>query len=102
MVVFLYRWRLKTDKEQQFADAWAAVTKFHLENSNSLGSRLHKGSDRIYYGYACWPDIETRKVAFDRSNEMPEFALMREAVDESFPEVELSIVEDLISARIDA
>lgn len=102
MVVFLYRWRLKSGMEQQFADAWATVTKYHLEHSNSLGSRLHIGSDGIYYGYACWPDAETRKAAFEKPFEMPEFGLMREAIEESFPAVELNVLKDLISARSNA
>lgn len=97
MVVFLYRWRLKSGMEQQFADAWALVTTHHLEHSRSLGSRLHKGNDGIFYGYACWPDADTRKAAFEKPNEMTEVRLMREAIEESFPEVELNVLEDLIS-----
>ena len=27
----------------------------------SLGSRLHRGSDGIWYGYAQWPSEETRQ-----------------------------------------
>lgn len=96
MIAFLYRWRIKSGREDQFIESWAAVTRYHREHSGSLGSRLHRGSDGIYYGYALWPSAETREIAFKKSVALSAYSLMREAIAESFPEVELKILKDLI------
>jgi len=98
MVAFLYRWRIKAGMERQFGEAWAVVTRHHLANSDSRGSRLHKGSDGLFYGYAVWPDAETREIAFERPFDLPETQLMRDAIEEPFPAVQLEILDDLITS----
>jgi len=65
-------------------------------HGGSLGSRLHLGSDGIWYGYAQWPDDETRKRAFSRSLDPDAKAKMLSAIAESFPEVVLETVADYL------
>ena len=90
----LYRWRLKKGKEEQFAEAWTAVTEHYRRTAGSLGSRLHRGSDGIWYAYAQWPSDDARQKAFLEPG-METFALaMNEAVDERLQEVYLDIVSD--------
>lgn len=48
----LYRWKLREGFETKFVEAWTEVTEYHLANSGSYGSRLHKGDDGTWYAYA--------------------------------------------------
>lgn len=93
--VVLYRWKLKPSKEQQFIDAWSVATKA-LRELGSFGSRLHKGPDDIWYGYAQWPNSQARDDAFDKRKDTPEGAIMGEAILESFPEILLEPVADYL------
>lgn len=101
MFVILYRWRIKTGEEEDFDRAWSVVTKFYLDNFDSLGSRLHKGSDGLWYGYAQWKSMEHRDEAFAKREQLLEDSplvlapkMMNESVEESFPEVRYEVVSD--------
>jgi hypothetical protein len=63
MFIALYRWKIKPELEQQFIESWSEITAFYRENAGSLGSRLHHGSDGLWYGYAQWPSAEKREAA---------------------------------------
>jgi hypothetical protein len=90
----LYRWKLKEGAGERFAAAWTAVTEHYLSNFGSLGSRLHKGSDGVWYAYARWPSEEARQNAF-LSRDMDDSANeMADCIAERFPEVFLDIVSD--------
>jgi hypothetical protein len=94
MFIVLYRWRTKDEMEDQLIASWSEVTAFIVKNYDSLGSRLHRGDDGIWYAYARWKSAEQRDKAFA---EMPEFEArrkMREAVEEFLPEVVLTTVSD--------
>jgi len=91
----MYRWRLKPELESQFAESWSQVTSYFLENFDSLGSRLHKGSDGIWYAYAQWKSDEDRSKAFLDSKNIAERQKMQEAIEETFPEIRLEVEEDL-------
>ena len=98
MVVYLYRWKLKHGSEKSFASAWASVTEELKTKCGSLGSRLHLGNDGLFYGYAQWPDKKTRENA-KLSNDKIEDARkqMREATEESLPEIVLEPRSDFLS-----
>lgn len=96
MVVYLYRWKIKSGCEDQFRIGWAGVTEYHRTHSNSLGSRLHLGTDGLFYAYACWPSAEARESAFAAQVDIPERQLMTDSIEESFPSVEMAVVEDLL------
>ena len=94
--VVLYRWRLKPGHEQQFVDAWIEATKT-LRARGSRGSRLHRGDDDIWYGYAQWPSAEARQAAFSSPSEADDAGdRMDDAVAERFPEVVLEVVSDYL------
>lgn len=94
--VVLYRWALKPGHEQQFQDAWSAVTESLLARG-SLGSRLHRGDDGLWYGYAQWPSAEARSRAFGSpSDHEAASAAMAGAIEKSFPEVVLGVVADFL------
>ncbi len=96
MFVVLYRWRIYANLERQFVENWSARTAYLQEKYGSLGSRLHRGNDEIWYSYAQWKTAEQREKAFDsESNNVSESVeKMREAIKESFPEIELEVVSD--------
>ncbi len=105
-LVVLYRWRLAVGREAEFADAWRDATEALLARG-SLGSRLHRGDDGLWYGYAQWPDAETRRSACseatfsepafaEAASDLSPSARMRACVVESFPETLLSPVADLL------
>ncbi|MDQ3061562.1 MAG: antibiotic biosynthesis monooxygenase [Acidobacteriota bacterium] len=98
MFVVLYRWRIRPNLEQQFVENWSARTAYLREKYDSLGSRLHRGSDGIWYGYAQWKSAEQREKAFDaESSEVSETSQkMREAIEESFPEIQLEVISDYL------
>jgi hypothetical protein len=96
MFTVLYKWRIKPGMETQFTDGWSAITRYYLDKGSSHGSRLHLGSDGSWYGYARWPSEGARDAAFGENFEHPERSAMREAIEESFPEVRLETLVDLI------
>lgn len=98
MFTVLYKWRIKPHLEQQFVENWSARTAYLREKYDSLGSRLHRGSDGIWYGYAQWKSAEQREKVFDaESSEVSETSQkMREAIEESFPEIQLEVISDYL------
>lgn len=54
-LVVLYRWRLHPNMESSFIAAWSRVSDLLRAERGSLGSRLHRGSDGLWYSYAQWP-----------------------------------------------
>jgi hypothetical protein len=96
MFIILYRWRIKPEKETQFIEAWSEITAFYRENFDSLGSRLHRGDDGIFYAYAQWKSAEDRETAFANSLKTEAGARMREAIEENFEAVVLEKVSDFL------
>lgn len=98
-LVVLYRWRLHPGSEASFVEAWSRITGLLHASAGSLGSRLHRGGDGLWYAYAQWPDDATRQRAFAQSIDAAASARMRAAVAASFPEVVLEPVADYLVFR---
>lgn len=96
MFVAFYSWHIKEGLEQQFIDAWSEVTAYYVEHFDSLGSRLHRGNDGLFYGYAQWKSAEQRENAFQITTESEAGKLMSEAIAESLPEIILELVSDFL------
>jgi hypothetical protein len=95
-MVVLYRWRLRPGHEASFEAAWRAATETLLAHG-ALGSRLHRGDDGLWYGYAQWPDAGTRARVFANAPvDEGTSARMRAAIAESLPEIVLTPVADLL------
>lgn len=94
--VVLYRWTLRPGMEDRFVDAWSRITIALRDECGSLGSRLHRGPDGIWYGYAQWPSAEAREHAASRRVEPAARAAMREAIAEDFPEIVLAVAADFL------
>lgn len=97
MFIVLYRWRIKPELEPQFIEAWSEITAYYSENKDWRGSRLHRGGDGIFYSYAQWATDEARRKAFEKRPVFDAGAKLREAIEESFPEVVLEIVSDFLN-----
>jgi hypothetical protein len=96
--VVLYRWRLHPGLEDGFVQAWSRISEL-LRARGSLGSRLHRGADGIWYSYAQWPDAATRDAVFALgSPDASASARMRGAIAESLPEIVLAPVADYLVA----
>lgn len=96
MIVILYRWRIRKGFEAQFVENWSEVTAAILKTYSSLGSRLHRDKDGIFYGYAQWKTIEQRENAFREMTVTEAVEKMREAIEETFPEVVLTPLSDFL------
>lgn len=95
--VVLYRWKLYPDAEASFVEAWSRISELLLEQRGSLGSRLHRGSDGLWYSYAQWPSAEARSKAFAAGPvDSKASSQMRAAIAEEFPEVVLESCADFI------
>ncbi|MFM7295693.1 MAG: antibiotic biosynthesis monooxygenase family protein [Planctomycetota bacterium] len=82
--------------EAAFIEAWTQVSQ-DLKRKGSLGSRLHRGPDGVWYSYAQWPSAESRSAAFELPSGTPAAsAVMRDAIAERLPEIVLESVSDLM------
>lgn len=94
----LYRWRIRPGMEAAFIEAWTEVSH-DLKRKGSLGSRLHRGPEGLWYSYAQWPSAEARTAAFELPSGAPAAsAAMQEAIAERLPEIVLESVSDLMVA----
>ena len=96
MIVYLYRWKLRTGMEKSFEEAWSFVTRELREREGSLGSRLHLGSDGWFYGYAQWPSREARENARFTAEMDRALTTMKSAIEESLDEIVLDPVADFL------
>lgn len=94
--VVLYRWRLHPGSEESFVDAWSRITALLRDSGGSLGSRLHRGSDGLWYGYAQWPSNAARQRAFGLALDPDASATMRAAIAETLPEIVLESISDYL------
>lgn len=93
----IYRARVHPEKEQQYRDAWSRLTGLFRAEHGSLGSRLHRGSDGLWYAYAQWPSAAARAAAFAAAGDPQASAAMADAIVEFFPEIVLDPVEDQLA-----
>lgn len=94
----IYRWRLRPGMEDQFVQAWTRISQIYLHQHGSLGSRLHRGQDGIWYSYAQWPSASAREQAFSADTQDKEAGeRMRQAIAETLPEIVLEPVVDLMA-----
>ncbi len=96
MFIVLYRWKIKPEKEAQFIEAWSEVTDYFLKNWNSLGSRLHRGNDGIFYAYAQWKTAVDRENAFENAVKLVASERMKEAIEERFEPIILEELSDYL------
>jgi heme-degrading monooxygenase HmoA len=97
MFVVLYRWRIHDGHEEEFVNAWSRSSDLYLKEMGSLGSRLHRGSDGLWYSYAQWPSEQARTEAFsNRTADADASARMELAIAERFPPVILDVQADFL------
>jgi heme-degrading monooxygenase HmoA len=97
MFIVLYRWRLHPGVEASFVTAWSRISEILRDERGSLGSRLHKGNDGLWYSYAQWPSAKAREEAFALGSvDSALSAAMEAAIAERFPEIVLESVADFL------
>ncbi len=95
MFIALYRWEVKTGREESFREGWRRLTEEIYTRRGSYGSRLHRTEDGAWVGYAQWPDrraweASQGSVAVDAEASR----LMRESIEVSHPPVLMEVVDD--------
>lgn len=94
----IYRWRLHPGSETSFVKAWSRITELLLKERGSLGSRLHRGPDDIWYSYTQWPSAEAKAEGLARpSVDVEAWQQLRAAIAESLPELILEPVSDFLA-----
>ncbi len=96
MTIFLYRWKIKPDKQQQFEKNWSIVTKAIRNQCGSYGSRLHLAANGEYVGYAQWPNKVAREKCELDDSAQDARKLMWEAIEISYPDECLEVKSDLL------
>lgn len=95
--VALYRWRVAPDAESDFVAAWTRLTELIREHQGGRGSRLHRGHDGLFYGYAQWPDKATWGAPWRLPDEAtPLLDVIKAAVVERFEPIQLDPIGDLL------
>jgi len=95
--VALYRWRVAPAREAEFVDAWSRLTELIRDHQGGRGSRLHRGEDGLFYGYAQWPSRDAWQAEWHLPAEAdPLEQLMGAAVVERFEPILLTPVGDLL------
>ena len=93
----IYRWRLHPGSEETFVQAWSRITQLLLAERGSLGSRLHRGPDNIWYCYTQWPSAAAKAEGLARPSVDPEaWGQLRESIAESLPELILEPMSDFL------
>ena len=93
----IYRWRLHPGTEDSFVRAWSRITELLREERGSLGSRLHRGPDDIWYSYTQWPSAAAKAAGLAQPSVDPQaWQQLRSAIAESLPELVLEPVADFL------
>jgi hypothetical protein len=73
------------------------VTQLLLTQHGSLGSRLPRGPDNIWYSYTRWPCAQAKAEGLARPSVDPEaWQLLRETIAESLSEIVLEPEADFL------
>ncbi|TBR40428.1 MULTISPECIES: antibiotic biosynthesis monooxygenase family protein [Dyella] len=94
----IYRWRLHAGSEASFVEAWKRITGLLRSERGSLGSRLHRGPDDLWYSYTQWPSAAAKAEGLARPSVDPQaWEQLRAAIAESLPEIILEPVSDFLA-----
>ena len=94
----IYRWRLHPGSEDSFVEAWSRITHLLRTQRGSLGSRLHRGPDGLWYSYTQWPSAGAKAEGLALPSVDPDaWQRLRDAIAESLPEVILEPVADFLA-----
>ena len=94
----IYRWRLHPGSEESFVQAWSRITSLLLTERGSLGSRLHRGPDDVWYSYTQWPSAQAKAEGLALpSVDAVAWKQLRDAISESLPELILEPIADFLA-----
>lgn len=98
MFVAVCRWRLHPEREAEFHEGWSRITRIARERCGSGGSALFREKDGTWCAIARWPSADARARCFADGSLDPEASgLMRQAVVEALPDLEMELDTDLWS-----
>jgi Antibiotic biosynthesis monooxygenase len=96
MFTVIYRWRVRSDMETIFVEAWHRRTEKFRTIRGSLGSRLHRESDGTLCAIALWPS----KAAWEATDpplphDKDDAISFRDAVQDWLPTLTMEVIDDL-------
>jgi quinol monooxygenase YgiN len=101
MFCVIYEFTVSPEHEAEFNDLWHKITQQIRENSNGLGSRLHKEVNKpnLYLAYAQWPNKQTWEefAPLNVEHHAEQTKRMREICDNIAIAYQLEITDDLLS-----
>lgn len=97
MYVAVYRWRVASQDDEQFRQAWKEITLYARNNCGSLGSALLKHSDGSWVAIAKWPNKEAMNKCWENmpQNKLSISEKMHATIVEKFETLELEMDTDL-------
>ncbi len=100
MFIVLYQFKVKSNREQEFCQAWHAGTIGIYESRGSLGSRLHKSEDGTYIAYAQWPSAEQYEKNLElASDAKAALTTVQECCDSVAILQRMTVVDDLLKEQ---
>ena len=96
MLSVLIQFKVIVGKDDEFKQAWAALTQHIYENFGSLGSRLHKSTRGSFVAYAQWPSLEAYESAHEWSIEG---AQLRDNMSATLVSGKSTVLNKLICSR---
>jgi heme-degrading monooxygenase HmoA len=90
----LYRWKLKSGKDEDFVAAWERHAQVLCTESGMIGSRLHKADDGTFVAYSYWPSRKAWEKAQVEPPKSAARALMAAAIDERLDDTHLELVAE--------
>jgi heme-degrading monooxygenase HmoA len=90
----IYRWKVRSGKEHDFASAWARLTDIQCAECGAIGSRLHKADDGSFIAYSFWPSRKHWDMAQLHGPRSAARALMAAAIEERFPEIHMELLDE--------
>ena len=90
----LYRWKLKSGKDEDFVAAWKRHVEVLSAESDLIGSRLHKADDGTFVAYSYWPSRKAWEKAQAEPPKSAARALMAAAIDARLDDIHLDLIAE--------
>ncbi len=103
MFAAIYTWRVKPGTEEAFRRHWVRGTEIVRDLCGAWGSRLHRAEDGLMIAYAHWPSKAERDRVWHNlpAEAQREVEAMRSYVVEILPEIDLTVIDDLLEPKFD-
>ncbi len=101
MITVLFRWQVKPECEQAFKEGWSEIIHRNIEKYGALGSRLHKGHDKLWISYSQWLTEEHFRQAQNLQDKHEEARIkMVSAISKNYdPIIMVPVLDHLLASE---